>query len=440
MSSAPSTTNPVVVQIVNKLPTTTTTTTIGQESLIHRFIFGGISCMAAACVTTNSRGSLQIIRDEGIVGGLYRGLAPSLLREATYSTLRMGGYDLIKGYFVDSNGKTNLISKICAGAISGAVGASIANPSDLIKVRMQAYSTKGASKYTSISQAFREIIKNEGFLGLYKGVSPTTQRAALLTASQIPSYDHFKHVLIDKGLEEGINTHILSSIFAGFVAALVTSPVDLIKTRIMNQPIDENGKGRLYKSSLDCMIKTFKAEGILGLYKGFIPNWSRIGPHTIVTFIVYEYLRKLGGISPVMANKRDEGSNKFLKTILFGDNEVGKTSLALRFTTNKYDDKIGIRTGFMASIEVHSKKMSFVDVVEDYKLFIFDTSGMMSMRETFENLPYYIDIIKNSQCIDTPVILVGNKCDGNHEEKKVSTEEGLKFAKENGKICLWFKF
>ncbi|EGC35979.1 hypothetical protein DICPUDRAFT_32523 [Dictyostelium purpureum] len=294
-----------------------------EESVGHRFLFGGSSCMVAACVTNpidvlktrlqihgelnkmNTGGSgsfigstINVIRSEGIAG-LYKGLTPSLLREGSYSTIRMGGYDIIKGYFIDQNGKTNLLSKILSGGISGAIGASIANPSDLIKVRMQA-SSKGI-KYKSIGEAFRQIITKEGWGGLYKGVWPTTQRAALLTASQIPSYDHVKHLLLDHGIikEEGLRAHVISSIFAGLVASITTSPVDLVKTRIMNQPVDANGKGLLYSSSFDCFKKTYRAEGFFGLYKGFLPNWFRIGPHTIVTFIAYEYLRKIGGISPV---------------------------------------------------------------------------------------------------------------------------------------------
>ncbi|GAM27251.1 hypothetical protein SAMD00019534_104260, partial [Acytostelium subglobosum LB1] len=293
-----------------------------QESLSQRFLFGGLSCMAAACVTnpidviktrlqlqgelakkaasTTTAATLRTINQEG-VRGLYKGLAPSLLREATYSTLRMGGYDMIKVYFVDKDGKTSLPSKIISGCISGGVGACIANPTDLIKVRMQAQSTVGGHRYTSMRQAFTDVIQKEGIRGLYKGVGPTTQRAALLTASQLASYDQFKHSLIDHGLVpgEGLQAHVSASLLAGFVAAVVTSPVDVIKTRIMNQPFDASGHGTMYRSTLDCLTKTLQTEGLHGLYKGFIPNWLRIGPHTLVTFIFYENLRKLGGISPV---------------------------------------------------------------------------------------------------------------------------------------------
>ena len=44
--------------------------------------------------------------------------------------------------------------------------------------------------------------------------------------------------------------------------------------------------------------QTVRAEGLRGLYKGFIPNWIRIGPHTIITFLVYERLRLWSGLRP----------------------------------------------------------------------------------------------------------------------------------------------
>ena len=57
-----------------------------------------------------------------------------------------------------------------------------------------------------------------------------------LICSQIPSYDHTKHTVLNTGwMKEGPALHIVSSMVAGFMAALTTSPVDVVKTRIMNQ-------------------------------------------------------------------------------------------------------------------------------------------------------------------------------------------------------------
>lgn len=243
-------------------------------------------------------GCYTILREEGL-RGLYKGLTASLLREGTYSTLRMGLYDVLKDVMHAEDPRTTpLWKKIVAGATAGALGSGIANPTDLVKVRMQAQGTGTAGHhYRNMWQAFAQIYRAEGVRGLYKGVGPTTQRATLLTASQLASYDHIKHSLLALQwlhFHEGIVTHFTASMLAGFIAAVVTSPVDVIKTRIMNQ------RGhQLYTSTLDCALKTLRTEGPLGLYKGFVPNWLRIGPHTVVTFIVFEQLRRLAGIRPV---------------------------------------------------------------------------------------------------------------------------------------------
>ncbi|KAK3102440.1 hypothetical protein FSP39_011400 [Pinctada imbricata] len=223
------------------------------------------------------KGGLQIVRDEGVLG-LYKGLLPSLMREGSYSTIRMGAYEPLKVLFGATDpAHTPLWKKICAGAISGTIGSSIATPTDLVKVRMQAQGklVEGqVPRYRSTFAAFSEIFYTEGIRGLYVGIGPTVKRAAVLTATQIPSYDHAKHTILNAELmSEGPRLHVVCSMIAGFMTALTTSPVDVIKTRIMNQQRDHT---KVYRNAFDCFWKTIRSEGFLGLYKGFFPNWMRI--------------------------------------------------------------------------------------------------------------------------------------------------------------------
>lgn len=154
-------------------------------------------------------------------------------------------------------------------------------------------------RYSGTFAAFREIAKKEGILALWKGVGPTVQRAAILTAAQIPTYDHTKYMLIHRDLmEEGLKIHLVSAMFAGFVTAFVTNPIDVIKTRIMNENVHSQQQ-RIYTSSFSSFMKILKTEGVLGLYKGFFPNWLRLGPHTVITFLIFEKLRKTLGLKPV---------------------------------------------------------------------------------------------------------------------------------------------
>eukprot|EP01089_Gocevia_fonbrunei_P001737 TRINITY_DN1162_c0_g1_i1.p1 TRINITY_DN1162_c0_g1~~TRINITY_DN1162_c0_g1_i1.p1 ORF type:complete len:295 (+),score=19.29 TRINITY_DN1162_c0_g1_i1:132-1016(+) len=238
------------------------------------------------------RGIWTVIKDEGIAG-IYKGLPASLIREAVYSGIRLGAYEPLKSLFGATDASiTPLWMKICAASLSGAIGSAIANPVDIIKIRMQGRHTI----YKNVFDAFYVIGKTEGIKGFYRAVIPSVQRAALLTAVQIPAYDHTKHILLNNvsTLHEGITLHFISSMIAGFLTAVATCPIDVIKTRLMNQT-----SGIIYKNALDCSIKSVKAEGIRGLYKGLIPHWLRLGPHTCVTFLVFERLRSFLHMDPM---------------------------------------------------------------------------------------------------------------------------------------------
>ena len=228
-------------------------------------------------------------------------LPASLMREGSYSTIRIGAYEPLKVLFGATDpARTPLWKKIAAGAISGTIGSAIATPTDLVKVRFQAVGPGVKPRYRNTFHAFAEIARTEGIRGLWTGVGPTVQRAAILTAAQIPSYDHTKHTILNAGLmEEGPKLHVVCSMIAGLVVALATSPVDVVKTRVMNQKKGAQGNPLGYRNTWDCIVKTVRAEGPLGLYKGFVPNWMRIGPHTIVCFFVFEQLRRLVGMRPL---------------------------------------------------------------------------------------------------------------------------------------------
>lgn len=250
--------------------------------------------------------ALQTIYLEEGVHGLSKGLSASMLREATYSTLRMGLYDPIKELVCNDEESSHGLSlplwkKVMAGGIAGAIGASITNPADLIKVRAQASQARGGAS-VSVWSTGRSIILHEGgWRALYRGCTPTVVRAAVLTASQLPTYDHTKHWLLEKEVvsSDGMMTHVVASVVAGFVCATMTAPIDTIKSRYMSQQVDAHGRGILYSSITQCAVKTYQQEGIRGFYKGWLPQWSRLAPHTILSFAIFEQLRRLAGLKSV---------------------------------------------------------------------------------------------------------------------------------------------
>ena len=88
--------------------------------------------------------------------------------------------------------------------------------------------------------------------GMWRGWAPSCQRAALVQIGDLTSYDYFKQTILSWGFEDGPTCHAMASAGAGLVAATLGTPADVIKTRVMNQPLDAHGKGTLHSSTFDC--------------------------------------------------------------------------------------------------------------------------------------------------------------------------------------------
>ncbi|XP_061365809.1 mitochondrial uncoupling protein 5-like [Gastrolobium bilobum] len=239
---------------------------------------------------------MRIVQSEGIAA-LFSGVSATVLRQTLYSTTRMGLYDVIKQKWTDPElGTMPLSRKIAAGLVAGGIGAAVGNPADVAMVRMQADGRLPAGErrnYKSVFNAIRSMSNQEGIVSLWRGSGLTVNRAMIVTASQLASYDQFKETILEKGwIKDGLGTHVAASFAAGFVASVASNPVDVIKTRVMNMKVVA-GETPPYNGALDCAIKTVRAEGPMALYKGFIPTMSRQGPFTVVLFVTLEQVRKL---------------------------------------------------------------------------------------------------------------------------------------------------
>lgn len=144
-----------------------------------------------------------------------------------------------------------------------------------------------ARRYPSALAAYSIIARTEGIAGLWTGWAPNVARNSIINAAELASYDQIKEFLLKSGVPDGLGNHILSGLGAGFFAVCIGSPVDVVKSRIMG---DTAGR---YKNFIDCFVKTAVQEGPLAFYKGFAPNFGRLGSWNVAMFVTLEQLKAL---------------------------------------------------------------------------------------------------------------------------------------------------
>lgn len=235
----------------------------------------------------------KLIKEEGF-GSLYKGLSAGLLRQATYTTARLGIYQYISDALVIRNeGKpVPLLEKAAAGLTAGGLAAIVGSPADLSLIRMQSDSTLPAASrrnYKHVGDAMTRIVKEEGFGGLFTGAAPTVVRAMALNMGMLASNDQAKEMLVAAGVSSQASV-VGGATIAGFFAAACSLPFDFIKTRIQKMEKGIDGKYP-YKGSIDCAVQTFTKEGPLKFYTGFPTYCVRIAPHAAMTLVFLDLLR-----------------------------------------------------------------------------------------------------------------------------------------------------
>lgn len=270
-----------------------------------RIYTGAFHCVKRVCL------------EDGLIRGLWLpGLTASIMRDIVNGGVRMGGYaGAVRAlhehvpWGAPSGAQSPVFgTRVLAGLMTGFTGAILANPTDVVKVRLQAEAgtVSGGVYVTGLYQGQKpspgavvsmwRLASEEGLVrGLFRGVWANCARAALVTSGQMSSYDQTKQLLAANPFgpfhQEGFRI-AFSSFISGLTAATVAAPVDLVRSRVMDDArAGGGGTGGSYSGALDCAVRTVKAEGPLALWKGWTPAYLRLGPHFMVSLPLLEFLR-----------------------------------------------------------------------------------------------------------------------------------------------------
>lgn len=220
----------------------------------------------------------------GKVMDLYTGLSAGLLRQAAYTTSRLGFFDTfmkVLNTAADKRGtKVGFKERAGAGLAAGGLAAVVGNPADLTLVRMQSDGLKPSSaraNYTSVLDALVRVTRSEGPGALWAGCSPTVLRAMALNFGQLAFFSEAKNQLQETSLTTRSQT-LSAAAIAGFFASFFSLPFDFVKTRLQRQTRAADGS-LPYKGTFDTFKKVTLDEGPLRFYRGFGTYYVRIAPH-----------------------------------------------------------------------------------------------------------------------------------------------------------------
>ena len=334
-----------------------------SSDVTRRMICGGISGMIAKTVTnplerikmlsqtgeyttttTRNHGSgffstiqnitniyRSIIKNEGVLG-LWAGNGINLLRVFPNKAIIFSTNDVYTRYihqwYFRPNHHENAnphrattsvlppIYSFLAGGMAGMTATAVTYPLDLARGRIAGKvgrvavppSTTAAAAvaqpkvYNGMIQTILVTIKDEGFLGLYKGVTPTLLGAMPYVGIQFGTVgllekyfdrnkgNHSSLVGGEKKKHDPLQKMVFGGI-GGIMAGIITYPNDTI--RRMMQLQGSRGTVVQYRGYFHCLTSIVQQHGVSRLYRGWTINMIRMAPNTAVIFGSYEFLKHI---------------------------------------------------------------------------------------------------------------------------------------------------
>ena len=236
------------------------------------------------------------IQKNGVLN-LYQGLSAGITRQIFYATSRFGIFEVLRDELAKHR-PMDLWGRLLTGCVSGGIAAFISCPAEVTLVRISNDSTLPVEKrrnYSGVVNAFSRILREEGPRAFLSGSGPFVNRAMLVGAVQVGTYDEFRGLYRKSfGIVQELPNVFAAAMTSGLLYSVVTMPLETAKNRMAFQKPDPVTGIKPYTGALQTMRAVAAKEGVLGgLYTGFPPYYLRCGGHTVCMFVAVEWFRKV---------------------------------------------------------------------------------------------------------------------------------------------------
>lgn len=226
----------------------------------------------------------KTVKNNGFFG-LYRGLSVLLYGSIPKSAVRFGAFETFKGQLIEPNGTLSTSGKLLAGLGAGVAEAILAvTPMETVKVKFINDQRSGNPKYKGFFHGVGMIVKQEGFSGVYKGLTATIMKQGSNQAIRFYVMETLKEVYKGGDQSKPVPKMMVGAFgaVAGAASVFGNTPIDVVKTRMQGL------EAAKYKNTVDCAVQIWKNEGPMAFYKGTVPRLSRVCLDVAITFMIYD--------------------------------------------------------------------------------------------------------------------------------------------------------
>ncbi|KAI5561135.1 hypothetical protein BDE02_16G094000 [Populus trichocarpa] len=254
-------------------------------------------------VTALSKASIwqeasRVINEEGF-RAFWKGNLVTIAHRLPYSSVSFYAYERYKSFLqpvlgVENhrvNGTADLAVHFIGGGMAGITAASATYPLDLVRTRIAAQ--RNTMYYRGIWHAFHTICREEGFLGLYKGLGATLLGVGPSIAISFSVYESLRSFWHSKRPNDStIMVSLACGSLSGIASSTATFPLDLVRRRMQLE--GAGGRARIYTSGLfGTFAHIIHTEGFRGMYRGILPEYYKVVPSVGIVFMTYETLKML---------------------------------------------------------------------------------------------------------------------------------------------------
>ncbi|CAL5389858.1 unnamed protein product [Camellia sinensis] len=224
--------------------------------------------------------ALTLIGKQEGIKGYWKGNLPQVIRIIPYSAVQLFAYETYKKLFRGKDGQLSVIGRLAAGACAGMTSTFVTYPLDVLRLRLAV-----EPGYKTMSEVALNMLREEGVASFYNGLGPSLIGIAPYIAVNFCIFDLIKKSLPEK-YQKRTETSLVTALVSATLSTLMCYPLDTVRRQMQM-------RGTPYKTVLDAIPGIVERDGLVGLYRGFVPNALKNLPNSSIRLTTFDTVKRL---------------------------------------------------------------------------------------------------------------------------------------------------